>query len=78
MRERPGGAVAVRGRIRPRLPGRVQLLRRGAVDPSATARTRGGRFTLRLRAPRPGRYQVVFIPSGERAERSTSNAGVIR
>ena len=78
VRERAGGAVAVRGRIRPRLPGRVLLLRRGAVEPTATARSRGGRFTLRLRSPRKGRYQVVFIPSGERAARSTSNTGVIR
>ena len=78
MRERAGGAVAVKGRIRPKLPGRVLLLRRGAVEPTATARTRGGRFTLRLRAPRTGRYQVVFIPSGERAARSISNTGVIR
>ena len=78
MRERHGDAVAVTGRIRPGLPGRVLLLRRGAVEPTATARTRGGRFTLRLRSPRAGRYQVVFIPSGERAARSTSNTGVIR
>jgi hypothetical protein len=78
IRERAGEDVAVKGRIRPALPGRVLLLRRGAVDPTATARTRGGRFTLRLRAPRAGRYQVVFVPSGERAERSTSNTGVIR
>ncbi|HYI17459.1 MAG TPA: hypothetical protein VD836_02065 [Solirubrobacteraceae bacterium] len=78
MRARPGGAVAVTGRIRPALPGRVLALRRGAVAPAATGRTRGGRFTLRLRAPRAGRYQVVFIPSGERAERSLSNTGVIR
>ena len=48
-----------------------------SIPPRPAAR-RGGRFTLRLRAPRAGRYQVVFIPSGERAERSTSNTGVIR
>ncbi|MET0770712.1 MAG: hypothetical protein ABW081_12405 [Solirubrobacteraceae bacterium] len=78
VRERAGGAVKVKGRIRPKLPGRVLLLRRGAVEPTATARTRGGRFTLRLRSPRKGRYQVVFIPSGKRAERATSNSGVVR
>ena len=78
VRERAGGAVKVKGRIRPKLPGRVLLLRRGAVEPTATARTRGGRFTLRLRSPRKGRYQVVFIPSGKRAERATSNTGVVR
>jgi len=78
VRERAGGAVKVKGRIRPKLPGRVLLLRRGAVEPTATARTRGGRFTLRLRSPRKGRYQVVFIPSGKRAERATSHSGVVR
>jgi len=66
----------VRGRVRPALPGRVLLLRRGAVEPAATARPRDGRFRVRL--ARPGRYQAVYIPSGERAARSTSNTGVIR
>jgi membrane-bound lytic murein transglycosylase B len=49
-------------------------------DPGILARTtaQGGRFTLRLKHPRPGRYQAIFIPTGERAERSTSNTGVIR
>ena len=77
VRERAGGAVVVRGTVRPRLPGRVLLLRRGAVKPTATAKARGGRFRIRLAAPRRGRYQAVFIPSGARAERSTSNTGAI-
>ena len=68
----------VTGRVRPALPGRVLLLRRGAVKPAATAKPRDGRFRIRLRDARPGRYQAVYIPSGKRAERSTSNAGVIR
>jgi len=68
----------VTGRVRPALPGRVLLLRRGAVEPAATARPRDGRFRIRLRDPRPGRYQAVFIPSGGRAERSTSKLEVIR
>jgi hypothetical protein len=66
----------VRGRVRPALPGRVLLLRRGAVKPTAAVKSRHGRFRLTVR--RPGRYQAVYIPSGERAERSTSNTGVIR
>jgi hypothetical protein len=68
----------VKGRVRPALPGRVLLLRRGALKPTATVRPRDGRFRLRLRGARPGRYQAVYIPSGKRAERSTSNTGVIR
>jgi hypothetical protein len=76
IRVRRGHVVT--GRVRPALPGRVLLLRRGAVKPAATAKPRDGRFRIRLRAARPGRYQAVYIPSGERAERSTSNTGVIR
>jgi hypothetical protein len=68
----------VTGTVRPALPGRVLLLRGRAVEPTAKARPHGGRFRVRLRHPRPGRYQAVFIPSGRRAERSTSNTGVIR
>jgi hypothetical protein len=66
----------LRGRVRPALPGRVLLLRRGAVKPTQTVKPREGRF--RVRIARPGRYQAVYIPSGKRAERSTSNTGVIR
>jgi hypothetical protein len=77
VRIRVRGAV-IRGSVRPRLPGRVLLLRAGAVEPTARTRARGGRFRIRLAHPRPGRYQVVFIPSDRRAERSTSNTGVIR
>jgi hypothetical protein len=62
--------------VRPALPGRVLLLRRGAVKPTTTVKPRDGRF--RVRIARPGRYQAVSIPSGKRAERSTSNTGVIR
>jgi hypothetical protein len=78
IRQAGGGAVVVRGRVRPDLPGRVLLLRANAVDPTARTAARHGRFRIRLGHPRPGRYQAVFIPSGQRAERSTSNAGVIR
>ena len=77
VRIRVRGAV-VRGSVSPRLPGQVLLLRSGAVEPTARTKARGGSFCIRLAHPRPGRYQAVFIPSGRRAERSTSNTGVIR
>jgi hypothetical protein len=66
------------GRVSPRLPGRVLLLRTDAVRPTKTAKARGGRFAVVLKAPKRGRYQAVFLPSGERAERSTSNTKSIR
>jgi hypothetical protein len=72
------GSALILGTVRPRLPGRVLWLAADAVRPSATARARDGRFRLRIRDPRPGRYQAVYIPLGDRAERSTSNTGVIR
>jgi hypothetical protein len=68
----------VTGTTDPPLPGRVLWLRANAVTPSARATARNGRFRLTLKHPRRGRYQAVFIPSGRRAERSTSNTGVIR
>lgn len=73
-----GGRVVVRGRIAPRLPGRVLLLRTDAVRATKTVTPRNGRFVVRLDSPRSGRYQAIFIPSGERAERSTSNTRKIR
>jgi hypothetical protein len=78
VRRMRGGGVLVRGRVNPALPGRVLLLRTTAVKPSARTTARKGRFRFRLKDPRPGRYQAVFIPSKGRAERSTSNKGVIR
>jgi hypothetical protein len=78
IRNRPDGSALVKGRVRPALAGRVLLLRRGAVKPTAVARPRGGRFRIRLGDPRSGRYEAVFIPSARRAERSTSNTGVVR
>jgi hypothetical protein len=75
---RSGRRVVVRGTVSPRLPGRVLLLPADDVRPVATARPATGRFTLRLRRPPRGRYQAVFLPSGERAERATSNTRTIR
>jgi hypothetical protein len=75
---RRGRRVVVTGRVSPRLPGRVLLLRTDAVRPTKTVRARSGRFTVALTSPKRGRYQVVFVPTGERAERSTSNTKSIR
>ncbi len=78
VRRAKSGGVIVTGTVRPKLPGRVLWLRDGAFSPSATTTATRGAFRLRLTHPRAGRYQAVFIPSGTRAERSTSNTGVIR
>ncbi len=77
-RRLPSGAVVVSGRVSPRLPGRVLLLRTNAVRPSAVTRARNGRFRFSARPLARGRYQAVFIPSGQRAERSTSRSGVLQ
>lgn len=74
---RNGGALIL-GRVRPALPGRVLWLRDDAVRPARTVRARDGRFRIRIARARRGRYQAVYIPLGGRAERSTSNTGVIK
>ncbi len=73
-----GGGSLITGRVRPNLPGRVLLLRTTSPVPTKRVTPRKGAFRMRLRHPRPGRYQVVFVPTGDRAERSTSKTGVIR
>ena len=78
LRRTKAGTVVVSGTTSPKLGGRILWLRSNAVKASARTTARNGRFQLRLKQPRPGRYQAVFIPSGDRAERSTSNTGVIR
>ncbi len=78
LARRHHGSAVVTGTVDPKLPGRVLWLRSNAVTPSARTTARNGKFRLTLKHPRRGRYQVVFIPSGKRAERSTSNTGVIR
>jgi hypothetical protein len=78
VRRLRGGGALVTGRVRPALPGRVLLLRTTSSRPSARATPRRGQFRIRMRNPRRGRYQAVYVPSGRRAERSTSNTGTIR
>ena len=75
---RRDGSALITGTVDPKLPGRVLWLRTNAVSPSARTTTRSGTFRLRIKHPRRGRYQAVVIPSGNRAERATSNTGVIR
>jgi hypothetical protein len=78
IRRLRGGGLLVRGRVNPALPGRVLLLRANAIKPSARTTTRKGRFSFRFKRLRRGGYQAVFIPFKGRAERSTSNEGVIK
>ena len=78
IRRLKGGGVLVRGTVRPKVLGRVMLLRTTSPTPSASKRIRKGRFTFRFKNLRRGTYQAVFIPSKGRAERGTSNRGVIR
>jgi hypothetical protein len=77
LRRLKGGTTVVSGLVTPRLPGRV-LLRTNAATPSATARASNGHFRFTARRFARGRYEAVFIPSGKRAERSTSASGAIR
>ncbi len=78
LRRLRSGKTVVRGKVGPRIPGRVLLLRANAVAPTATTTVNKGRFQFKARRLSRGRYQAVFIPSGARAERSTSKSGVIR
>ena len=78
VRRPRSGGVLVLGRVDPSLPGRVLLLRTTALRPSARTYARRGRFRFSFKQLRPGRYQAVYVPSRGRAERSTSNKGVVR
>ena len=78
LRRLRSGKTVVSGKVGPRIPGRVLLLRANAFASTATTTAAKGRFTFKARRLSRGRYQVVFIPSGARAERSTSKSGVVR
>lgn len=78
LRRLRDGTTRVSGTVAPRIPGRVQLLRTNAFAPTATTTAVKGRFTFKARRLARGRYEVVFIPSGSRAERSTSKSGAVR
>jgi hypothetical protein len=73
------GDVRIAGRVWPALPGRALLLRSSDVAPRARTRPKkSGRFAFRFEHLPRGRYEVVFVPSRGRAQRSTSNRGVVR
>jgi len=78
LRRLGSGRSVASGWVSPRLPGRVLLLRTNASVPSAITTARRGSFRFRARRFKRGPYQVVYIPFGNRAERSTSASGVIR
>jgi hypothetical protein len=78
LRRLANGRTVASGRVTPSLPGRVLLLRTNAAVPSAGAAARRGLFRFAARRLARGRYQAVFIPSGDRAERSTSSSGAVR
>jgi len=78
LRRLPNGMTVASGRVTPGLPGRVLLLRSNAAVPSASTAARRGVFRFAARRLARGRYQAVFIPSANRAERSTSKSGVVR
>jgi hypothetical protein len=78
LRRLANGKTVASGRVTPSLPGRVLLLRANATVPSASTVARRGLFRFPARRLARGRYQAVFIPSGNRAERSTSRSGAVR
>jgi hypothetical protein len=78
LRRLANGKTVASGLVTPRLPGRVLLLRTNAAIPSARTAARHGHFRFAARRLLRGRYQAVFIPSGGRAERSTSTSGAVR
>jgi hypothetical protein len=78
LRRLKSGKTVISGLVSPRLPGSVLLLRTNAATPSATTRARNGHFRFTARRFTHGRYEAVFVPSGNRAERSTSASGAIR
>jgi hypothetical protein len=72
LRRLANGKTVASGRVTPNLPGRVLLLRSNLATPSASTTARRGQFRFGARRLGRGRYQAVFIPTGQRAERSTS------
>jgi hypothetical protein len=68
------------GAVVPKLPGRALLLRPNSPAVIASRAVSGGRFSFRsVRHHRlHGAYQVVYVPSHGRAERSTSHTARVR
>ena len=74
----PNGRTRIRGTTSPWLPGRLQLIKTTAFVPVARKTIRGGAFSFTPRRLRPGRWQVIYTPSGGRAVRSISKAVRVR
>ncbi|HTZ86644.1 MAG TPA: hypothetical protein VMB05_08250, partial [Solirubrobacteraceae bacterium] len=74
-RRMKGGTIALRGTVAPGLPGQALLLRVDSPAVVARSKVTGGSFAFRLAKARRSRgaFQVVYVPAGERALRSTSN-----
>lgn len=66
------------GAVDPALPGRILILPVDGIFPVAKAVVRKGRFSVRSKRIRRGRYQAVFIPERSRAERATSKTGKLK
>jgi hypothetical protein len=80
VRHTKRGVAYLSGTVAPKLPGRALLLRPNSPATLATRAVSHGRFTFRptRRLRLRGAYQVVFVPSRGRAERSTSNTARVR
>jgi hypothetical protein len=76
VRHAKSGTVTLTGTVTPALPGRALLLAVGSPATTASRAVTKGRFTFRFargHVPR-GRFQVVYVPTADRAERSTSRS----
>ncbi|MCB0880080.1 MAG: hypothetical protein KDC46_14000 [Thermoleophilia bacterium] len=77
-RRTSAGVELVRVQTWPALPGKLLLLEASSVEPSATRITRLTRrtatFVIAVRRAARSRYQIVFVPSSDRAERSVSRS----
>ncbi len=72
------GKTRITGLTSPWLPGRVQLIKTTAFRPAASKQIAGGKFFFSPRRLSPGRWQVIYTPSGGRAVRSISPAVRVR
>ena len=72
-KELANGKTKITGKTDPALPGRVQLFKTTAFFPTTTKQIGGGTFSLPAKNLKPGRYQVLYTPSGGRALRDFSN-----
>ncbi|HXV33757.1 MAG TPA: hypothetical protein VD769_07085 [Gaiellaceae bacterium] len=72
------GKTRIQGVARPKLPGRIQLIKTTAFVPAASKTIAGGSFRFTARKLKPGRWQVIYTPRAGRAVRSISPAVRVR